>query len=241
MNDDISSIKSMRMYVQVQGSMKSMMQRLDGTAREKALLTFGGPVRSAVKMVEDSHNKKISDPDQIPPELMPKITYYASSLDEAKRDEDAVLQRMLDSKIAENKAKFEDARLRSLIKFAYWFWSSVSGGFAWYLEKHPAEFDNPDFEDTFAGNDTMLRDAIDSCVPHFRLGPSVWLETYQIVKGNVTTASRRRCDGSELVRWDSPYDALPFVKNAWEGCFGEFPTPLVEDPAYEEWKKRACD
>ena len=237
-NDDLSSIKSMRMYARVQGSMKSMMQKLEGTAKETALVTFGTPVQSAVKMIQDSHNKKISDPDQIPPELMPRVTYLAGSVEEAKCYDNAILQDELERKIAENKTELENARVLSLIKFGYWFWSSVSGGLAWYLERHPNEFENPDAADALAEDDDMLREAYAGCVAHFHDSPGFVLKEYQIRNGKVVMAYSRIVYGSELIRWNSLYDALPFIKNAWDGCFGPTPTPLSEDPAYDDWKRQ---
>ena len=68
-NKDMRAIKSMMMYAHVRGSMKNVMERLDGEAKEKVLLDFSRPVLDGVKKVEESHEDKISDPALIPPEF----------------------------------------------------------------------------------------------------------------------------------------------------------------------------
>lgn len=246
-NNDLHSIKSMRMYAQIQGSMKSMMEKLEGSAKEKALLTFGTPVQSAVKMIQDSHNKKISDPDQIPPELMPKVTYCAGDFTEAGIDECIRAYHLMYRKMYEQETKFQLVQFNALIEFARWFWTSTTGGLASYLEKHPDEFEDFEAEIAFAQDEDKLRCAIDDCLPYFRYGPHFTCEYYEVVGNQVVVERcrsgacfvehRREFSCNELVSMLPRNAILEAVELAWERYFGDL-RPLSEDPSYREWAER---
>ena len=237
-DNDLSSVKTMHMYANIQGSMKAMMQRLDGAAKEKALLQFGGPVQSAVKVIEESHGRKISDPDQIPPELMPQVTYCAGDLQQAARDEEARLKDELYDKVMAKGTEYERTRTEALIGFACWFWSSTAGGFAHYLEQHPDEWESFQLEIGFARDDGALWKAIAYCLPYFRYGPDLTMEGYQVKGGQVVVISNHRLSSFDLVQSYSKDELLEAVKLAYDGHFGATP-PLTEDHGYREWTERA--
>ena len=237
-DNDLSSVKTMHMYAQVQGSLKSMMQKLEGSAKEKALVTFGTPVQSAVKAIEESHNKKISDPDQIPPELMPKVVYCAGDFQQAEHDEAARVKDLLYEKAMEQGAKYMNALGSALVEFACWFWTSTSGGFAHFLEQHPDEWESPELKAGFAQDDDALWQAIAYCLPYFKYGPSFDAENYQVNGCQVITMDRHRIDSYGLIRSCSQKELLETVKHAYDGCFGNIP-PLTEDSGYRDWVERA--
>ena len=230
-DNDLSSVKTMHMYAHVRGSLKSMMQKLEGVAKEKALVTFGEPVKSAVKMIEESHDKKISDPDQIPPELMPEIDYYAGSMAEAKRDEESRKQAAIYADLVDRAARYENARTDALVEFGCWFWSSTNGGFAWYLEQNPVELDNPRPEFAFAQDDALLKKAIRACLPCFKEPP---VDPY--FPDGIRHDDFLNFRGS-LIKTFPMDEYLLAVKAAWDGLFGDIP-PLTADYGYEAWKKR---
>lgn len=242
-NDDLHSMKTMRMYAQVRGSMKSMMEKLGGSAKEQALLTFGQPVQAAVKMIEESHTKKISDPDQIPPELMPKVVYCAGSMAEATIDEHIRAYLQLFDIIAKQDAEYKEIQLDTLIEFACWFWSSDAGGFARYLEKHPDEREDFESEIAFAQDDDRLRAAIGDCIPYFRYNPQFVKFDYQIKDDQVVIADSRMCSGIDMVNSYSQNELLEAVQLAWEGYFGEFTRygghkicPICREPVLSDMK-----
>lgn len=219
-NDDLHSIKSMRMYAQIQGSMKSMMEKLEGSAKEKALLTFGGPVRSAVKMIEESHDKKISDPDQIPPELMPKIVYYANSLEEAKRDDEARKHEEADK----DRELYVQGAQRLIGEFAKWFWTSVDGGLAWYKAQNFGRWDDPNIDIELLQDRDMLRKAVEARMSAFD-GQVPWTQCQELYW----------C----LVYPHWPIDQLAeAVADAFYDRDGNPPKSLSYDPKYEYWVQK---
>lgn len=237
-DNDLSSVKTMHMYAKVRGSLKSMMQNLEGAAKEKTLVTFGSPVQSAVKAITESHNKKISDPDQIPPELMPQVVYYAGTLQQAGQDEESRVKALLYDKVMEKGAEYDRARVEALVEFARWFWSSTAGGFAHYLEQHPDEWESPQLEIGFARDDGALWAAIAYCLPYFRYGPSITMEDYQVKGGQVVVVNSHRLSSFDLVQSYSKDELLEAVKLTYDGHFGATP-PLTEDHGYREWTERA--
>lgn len=119
-DNDLSSIKTMTTYANVRGSLRAVMQRLGGAAKQKALEGFNAPVQEAAQMITAKHDSKISDPDQIPPELMP-VTITA------------------EDKFLEDYEAHERKRMEALVDFGHWFWDSPSGGWAQYTKMYPAE------------------------------------------------------------------------------------------------------
>lgn len=57
------------MYSHVTGSLSKVMQRLEGRAREKVLVDMTKPVMEAYTKVQDSHEEKISEIEDIPEEF----------------------------------------------------------------------------------------------------------------------------------------------------------------------------
>lgn len=150
---DLSSIKTMIMYANVRGSLHGVMQKLDGAAKQKALLEFGQPVVDAVHMLEEKHNDKISDPDQIPPELMP-----------VRVD---VKERFLEEYEAEAEKRFD-----TLIEFAHWFWENPNFGYHAYVKAVPNIGIFAEDEIDFATNvpSHVLKDAINNYIDYSLLG-----------------------------------------------------------------------
>lgn len=115
-NHDLRSIKTMQVYAHVTGSMKDIQETLEGNAREKILLNYGRPVLEAKKVIDDSHNEKISDPDQIPA----RFADYGKVISEEEYQE-ALRQKLVNRSI-------DDATRRStdLMQIAYNLWEGRS-------------------------------------------------------------------------------------------------------------------
>lgn len=139
-NNDLSAVKTMALYANVQGSMRRVMQRLDGAAKQKALVAFGGPVVDGLRMIEQKHDDKITDPDQIPPELMPVVLSP-----EEKASQDFCIS------------------LGVLGEFTRWFWEGTSEHSPWVVAKR----ENPAIDKVaFIGQlpDGMIQRAADQFV-----------------------------------------------------------------------------
>ena len=231
-DDDLSSIKMLYQFAHVQGRMKYMMEKLSGAARETALLTFGGPVKAAARMIEDSHGNQISDPAQIPPEIMPSLVYQAGSMEQAVRDTQARKDAEELEAAIEEAEQIEMARTDAIIEFACWFWSSTVGGFAGYLEERPEELDSAKAEFGFAQDDALLKKAIKDCLRYFR-GRSLPVETRRgVVYHDAGDLVRARPLRMDMI--------LGAVKLAWEDYFCDVP-PLTADSGYAAWKARIIE
>lgn len=57
------------LYNNVCGSIKNVMTKLEGSAKEQTLIAMTEPVMDCYHMIEDSHDEKISDPALIPEEF----------------------------------------------------------------------------------------------------------------------------------------------------------------------------
>ena len=222
-DDDLSSVQTMQMYANVRGSLKSMMQKLEGPAKEQALLTFGEPVLSARRMIEASHDKKISDPAQIPPEIMPKVVYCADSMEDAIVDGHARVYFQMFDLLNKQNARYEESRFDTLVEFACWFWSSEAGGFARYLSEHPDDYEDFASEIAFAQDDDRLQKAIEDCIPYFTYNP--WFDRidYQVEDNHLIQTGHHRYSGIEMLNTYTLDTLLEAVYLAWEGDFGEFP------------------
>ena len=115
-NRDLRSIKTMKMYRHVTGSMKAIQETLEGKAREKILLNYGQPVLEAKKIIDDSHNAKISDPDLIPAEFAD----YGKAISE----EEYLAQ--LRQKLRDNSREAAIKRSTELLMSVRWLWLSHS-------------------------------------------------------------------------------------------------------------------
>lgn len=107
--------------------------------------------------------------------------------------------------------RHESACTDALIDFSFWFWSSLSGGLAWYLCQDADNLDDPRREIMFAQSDSLLVTAINARLPDFK--------------------------GYELVRDLKPGMVLDAVKCAWAGDFGEVPA-LNDNPGFASWDPR---
>ena len=231
-DDDLSSIKTMYMYSMVRANMKGIMRKLDAKAKYRALLPVGKAVQGALETVKTAHDDKISDPDQIPQELMPHIEYQAASMEQAVHDAQARKEAEELEAAIEEAEQIEMARTDAIIEFACWFWSSTVGGFAGYLEEHPEELDSAKAEFGFAQDDALLKKAIKGCLRYFR-GSSLPVET----RRGVVYHDAGDLVGARPLRMDM---ILGAVKLAWEGYFGDVP-PLTKDSGYTAWKARIVE
>ena len=68
-NNDLSAIKTMIGFAHVRCSLKQLMTRLEGDAKEHVLKKVSQPVFEAIDKVKASQDGKISDPAQLPPEF----------------------------------------------------------------------------------------------------------------------------------------------------------------------------
>lgn len=127
-NNDLRSIKSMQVYSHVRGSMKAIQERLGGVAREQVLVNFAKPVLEAKAFIDTSHDKKITDPEQIPAEfadygkLIPEEEYQAE----------------LRKKLLDSSRKAAIKRSTEMIKGVRWLWLSQTRNwhtYYWYCTR----------------------------------------------------------------------------------------------------------
>ena len=163
-NKDLSSIQTLITYSHIRGNMKAIIERLDGAAKQKAFAGFVQPVLDAAKMIETKHDDKISDPDQIPPEMMPVV--------ESAED-----------RFVRECAEHEERRFNTLVSFGHWFWDSPAGGWAEYTKMYPAAKVRPQEEYEFLQNLQWptIRDAINRYVD----GELVATYTEQIIRDTI--------------------------------------------------------
>ncbi|WLD26699.1 hypothetical protein CDIFMA2_05670 [Clostridioides difficile] len=106
----LSAVKTM------QGSMKAIMQRLEGKAKEKVLTSFGKSVIDAIHMLEEFYSDKVSNPDNLPSEFLEYGTVKSAEQLQQEKQKEA------EEKFSEELDAYEEMRVDALIKFANWFW-----------------------------------------------------------------------------------------------------------------------
>lgn len=109
-NNDLSAVKTM------QGSMKAIMQRLEGKAKEKVLTSFGKSVIYAIHMFEESYSNKVSNPDNLPSEFLEYGTVKSAEQLQQEKQKEA------EEKFSEELDAYEEMRVDALIKCVNWFW-----------------------------------------------------------------------------------------------------------------------
>lgn len=147
----------------------------------------------------------------------------------------------------------EADRTTALIEFAVWFWSSIKGGFARYLQDYPKELRSVKAALDLAQGDEELWEL---CRPATSI-----LDYADGYASNSFTSLRQPAlrdaikDCSSLFK--DPDDSHPFrnydlirvldivlimeaVEAAWRGAFGRLPL-LSEDPGYEAWLNQYID
>lgn len=102
-------------------------------------------------------------------------------------------------------------RIDALVGFACWFWTSVSGGYAWYIEQNPDELEISRPDSGLILKADMLKKAIE--------------------------ASLQRFSGTAVVKSFQPDMVMEAVAHAGSGGFGDLP-PLEDDPGYAAWERR---
>ena len=115
-NHDLRSIKTMQMFAHVRGSMKAVQERLSGAAKDQMLLNFGRPVLEAKKVIDDSHEEKISDPALIPAEFADYGTVETGPEYEARiaKEKEAAAEAAAKKKVKRYQKALSD--------FGHWFW-----------------------------------------------------------------------------------------------------------------------
>ncbi len=78
---DLSSIKTMILYNNVRGSLKTAMEHLGGKAKEIVIGNMTKPVIDAYHYIEDSHDKKISEVE----DLSEEFKHYGESIPDEER------------------------------------------------------------------------------------------------------------------------------------------------------------
>lgn len=102
-------------------------------------------------------------------------------------------------------------RIDALVGFACWFWTSVSGGYAWYVEQNPDELEISRPDSGLILEADMLKKAIEASLQRF-IGTAV-VESF-------------------------PHDmVMEAVVHAGSGGFGDL-LPLEDDPGYAAWERR---
>lgn len=246
-DDDLSSIKTMQQYAFIRGSMKEAMEKLSGEARDQALLTFGEPVETAVKMITDAHDaKKISDPALVPPGLMPVVEYQAADFAQASRDAGERAAAMAEYRAIKAAEEHRFLRHMALMEFGWWFWSCTYGGLSIYLQAHPAELENYlKFLDVAQAQlDRGDSDFLKSARPKLGLlevdpsdqKPHCLME-YIDNRRNFFLASDLKSepwkDCSAFSDAELP-ELVDYVMAAYHGVFGRFPL-LSDDPGFPVW------
>lgn len=116
-----------------------------------------------------------------------------------------------ENKFLDMAAERDADRMDALIGFACWFWTSVSGGYAWYIEQNPDELEI------------------------FRSDSGLILEVDMLKKA--IEASSQRFSGATIVESFQPDMVMDAVVHAWFGGFGDLPL-LEDDPGYAAWERR---
>lgn len=116
-----------------------------------------------------------------------------------------------ENKFLDMAAERDADRMDALIGFACWFWTSVSGGYAWYIEQNPDELEI------------------------FRSDSGLILEVDMLKKA--IEASSQRFSGATIVKSFQPDMVMDAVVHAWFGGFGDLPL-LEDDPGYAAWERR---
>lgn len=111
-NNDMSAIKTMRMYANVRCSFKNIMHHLEGDAKAQVLKKVSKPVLEAVDKVKESQDCKISDPAQIPPEFA----------DYGKVMTDEEVKQLREDKFLDEAEDYETRRFEALLDFVSTFW-----------------------------------------------------------------------------------------------------------------------
>ncbi len=81
-DNDLHSIQQMILYNHVRGSMKRTMERLGGEAKQIAVDTMTKPVVDAYRYIEELHENKITNPDELPEEFK----HYGESISPNERE-----------------------------------------------------------------------------------------------------------------------------------------------------------
>lgn len=108
-------------------------------------------------------------------------------------------------------AEHDAVQMDALITFARWFWTSVSGGYAWYIEQNPDELEIARADSGLMLKTDMLKKAVETGL--------------------------QRLNGVAIVKSLPPDMVMDAVIHAWRGSFGDLP-PLEDDSGYAAWKRR---
>lgn len=123
-NNDLRAMKTMIQYANVRASLKGIMERLGGEAKKLALSQVGAPVLEAIEEVRARHDEKITDPNLVPDDLMPK------------RMEPGLLQ-IGPLRLHSNVFSMEYRKVEAFRSFVEWFWSAESSPWGRLLKESP--------------------------------------------------------------------------------------------------------
>lgn len=112
-------------------------------------------------------------------------------------------------------------RLDTLVTFARWFWTSISGGKAWYIEQYP---------------DELVDQYPDELIELYPDSEFVLTSDMDILKAAIA-AVLQRFNGANVIKFFPDDVILDAVLHAWSGGFGELP-PIEDDPGYDAWERR---
>lgn len=88
LNHDLQAVRYFDMYRKVVGSFKSVMERLDGVAQHRVIDAMTEPIVSATRLIEERHDDKISDYEDLPPEFLEYGKTLDPIVDESARGEE---------------------------------------------------------------------------------------------------------------------------------------------------------
>ncbi len=88
-NNDLYSVQQMILYNHVRGSMKKAMEQLGGEAKQIAVGTMIKPVADAYHFIEEKHENKITNPDEMPEEFL----HYGETISSEEREAEIMKNR----------------------------------------------------------------------------------------------------------------------------------------------------
>ena len=129
--------QSMMTYASFQGGLRKLCQMLGGEAKEKTLRIYGEPVMEVIDKIKESEDDKITDPELIPADLIPRRR-TPEELAERQKQIDKERNKSCIERLQEQRERRE-AMMPDFIKY---FWSQEAAD---YVQKvgHPDTINPP--------------------------------------------------------------------------------------------------
>ena len=129
--------QSMMTYASFQGGLRKLCQMLGGEAKEKTLRIYGEPVMEVIDKIKESEDDKITDPELIPADLIPRRR-TPEELAERQKQIDKERNKSCIDRLQEQRERRE-AMMPDFIKY---FWSQEAAD---YVQKvgHPDTINPP--------------------------------------------------------------------------------------------------